>query len=233
MLEPFIFYFKLDMQNTNTNTNKTKLKLLNPQYLLSCDLINKYNLLSTYKEPKIVKIILSLSLKEIQRVSYSYETDEAVSSDLQIKTFLFFYLTLGSAPYVTFQSVKTTKGTRYKNDGDFLLQATISNGDRISAFLSILSMENKRLMETSDFRLFKAEFLSKVQTNLSKMSCNMKIPGDFFFDAKYFFSSKFQDLNLSKIEISTSIIIENIPKNCNIVNAVRNSEFICPIGYVK
>lgn len=200
------------------------IKLSSSTYLLSCDSINKYNLLSIYKQPKISKIILSISLKQIQENSYFYSTDENLSSDLKIRTFLLFFLLLGSSPYIVFQNIKVLKDNRSKrNDGDFILKITIKNSDRISSFLSDLCLENNFLKNTSEFELFQPLFQSQIQNNNSKGSFNIKLPADFFFDINEFFLYKVQNLDLSRIKFNTNFVYENFPKDKNIQKVLQNT----------
>ena len=203
--------------------NDTNIKLSSSTYLLSCDLINKYSLLSIYKEPKVSKIVLSISLKEMQKVSYASSSEDSVSSILQAKTFLFFYLLFGSSPYVLFQSIDIANSIRSKEEGDFTLKATIRSPNRISSFLSNLCTENKLFIKTSEFELFNLAFQSKTQTYRAKGSFNIKIPADFFFDVNLFFLHQVQDLNLSKAKVTVNFVYENFPANKRIKDVIRNS----------
>lgn len=205
--------------------NKTNTKLSSSTYLLSCDLINKYNLLTIYKEPKISKIVLSISIKEIENVSYDFGDEENVSSDFQAKTFFFFYLLFGSSPYILFEEFDIIKDTRSKEEGEFTLKATINNPNRVSSFLSNLSMENNFLAQTPEFELFRSAFQSKIQKDHLKGSFNIKIPANFFFDVNLFFSHEVDDINLSKVKLNASFVCENFPKDKKIKNIIENIFF--------
>ena len=200
-------------------------KLSSSTYLLSCDLINKYNLLSIYKEPKISKIVLIVSLKEMEKVSNPFSDEDNVFLDLQVKTFFFFYLLFGSSPYVLFEDIDVVQDSRSKEEGEFTLKATINNPSRVSSFLTNLSMENNFLRQTPEFELFKPGFQSKIQTNNLKGSFNIKIPANFFFDVNRFFSREVDDWNLSKAKLNASFIYENFPKNKKIKNVIQNIFF--------
>jgi len=200
-------------------------KLSSSTYLLSCDLINKYNVLSIYKEPKISKIVLSISLKEIRKVSHDFNDEENVLSDFQGKTFLFFYLLFGSSPYILFEEIDIIRDNPSKEEGEFTLKATINHPNRVSSFLSNLSRENNFLIQTPEFELFNSAFQSKIQKDHLRGSFNIKIPANFFFDVNLFFLHKVQEINLSKAKLTANFVCENFPKNKKIKNVIQNIFF--------
>ena len=88
----------LNLQNNFSNVSYCN-------YLSSCDLLNKYNLTSSYHIPKLKNIQFELNLKDLSDV---YEMPERIHLDpiLQTKVFiaLFFNFLTGVKP-----SVKATK----------------------------------------------------------------------------------------------------------------------------
>lgn len=204
--------------------NTKNFKLSSANYILNCDFINKYNLKSVYKQPEIKKITLRFFLKDFLSVS-DFMNKNDINNNIQLKSILFFYIIFSSLPQILFQNIKTGKYTKNKAEGDFILKLSISECNQINSFLFNLFSENNFFIENSEFSLFKKDFNFVTESEQKKLSYNLKIPGNFFFDIDDFFSNTTQDINLWKLPIDTNILYSNIPKNVNVRNWIKNFSF--------
>ena len=104
------------------------------EYLLGCDLTNKYCLLNTYNRPKIKEIVVSLPMKNFQNSNIS-------SYNKQARSFFFFQIIFFLFPFISLKSFQTEKYSNQKKL-DFSLKIILSNSEQINSFLVYLFVEN-------------------------------------------------------------------------------------------
>lgn len=204
--------------------NKKNYKISSANYLLSLDLINKYTLISTYKQPSIKKINLQIFLKNFLSAS-DFLNKKDINSNIQLKSIMFFYILLSFFPSITFQNIKAGKNTKVRNEGDFILKMNITNKNQINFFLSNLFIENNSFFENLNIKSLKNKLNSVSELNNETLSYNIKMPGNIFFEVNDFFFTKTQDINLGKILIDTSFVYSNVPKKTNLSNLIKNTSF--------
>ena len=199
------------MQRKNNTLSLSK-------YLRTYERINKFNLLSIHKEPTINKINFHMSLKQFLSASYAFGKKE-INQTIQIQASMFFYILFHYFPKIDFQSIKMTKASKIRNDGDFILKFSMSNKNYMDDFIKDLLLENSVVLKSNK----KINDLKNIETTKSKtLSYNFELPGNLFFDINEFFYTKNQDINLPKISIIVSFLYINIPKNIKSVSTLKN-----------
>jgi len=160
-----------------SNINYTNLS--NSSYLSDCDLINKYNLNSLNKKPKLHKIILELSSRDILdsfEISGKNETD----SEIQVKSFIILYILQSFLPFITFST-----STKSKDEGStFLLKIILSNDDEIYSFLVSFFVENWNKLIVEDFSFFEKneKSFNNAHLNQETFIIHRQIPTNVFFE---------------------------------------------------
>jgi len=129
---------------------------------------------------------------------------------------------LNSFPIIQFQDVKMTKFNRNKVEGDFLLRMSLTDKTQINDFLTRLFSETASFSQRSKNKILGGSFVTKE----SSASYNFVIPGHYFFDANELFLSKIKNTDLKLVNVSASIILNNIPSNTNVQDLIRYLSFI-------
>ena len=115
--------------NIKNNTLSTK------NYLLSYDLINRYNLKSVYQQPKIKKVYVKIFFNEFLEAS-DFANKKKPKDSIKMKIMLFFYVLFNNFPKVIFQQIKTTKSSKIRNDGEFIIAFFTTDSTDINTFLT-------------------------------------------------------------------------------------------------
>ena len=85
-------------------------------------MINKYNLRNLNKKPKLAKITLELSSRDILN-SFEISGKNEIDSEIEIKSFMILYILQSFLPYINF-----TSSTKLKDEGStFSLKIVLSN----------------------------------------------------------------------------------------------------------
>ena len=186
-------------------------------YLLKYDLISKYNLTSIYCCPRINKIKLQISLKKFLSSS-NFLNKVNFNANIQLKIILLYYLIFSIVPIVNFFNLKKNRFSKTKDNGDFLIELTLSDKKMIDSLLFLLLIENnnKILNFSKDFCFLK---FNKVNKN---WSYNFKIFGSQFKNVNDYFLNILKDINLSKLPINVNIIFFNLVKNKNLTKLIQN-----------
>lgn len=158
------------------NCNKT---LVN-NYLSTCDLINKYNLLNVNKVPKLNKIVLELSSRDLLSAVESLGKNE-INTETQIKSYFLLYIFSSYQPYIKFRVSKKLKG---END-NYSLEINISKNEDIYSFLISFFVENWNKLSVEDFSLWKRKSFNFIFQQ-KNFVIERKIPGDTFFELENF-----------------------------------------------
>jgi hypothetical protein len=115
-----------------------------------------------------------------------------------------------------------TKFNRNKVEGDFLLRMSLTDKTQINDFLTRLFSETASFSQRSKNKTLGGSFVTKE----SSASYNFVIPGHYFFDANELFLSKIKNTDLKLVNVSASIIFNNIPSNTNVQDLIRYLSFI-------
>lgn len=179
------------------------------EYLLNCDIVNKYSLQNIHKKPKLSKIVVHFSLKD-----FSY-TNTTSNSNTQIRAILIFEIIFFLFPFISINAVKLDKNSIQKRS-EFSLKIVLSNSEQINSFLNYLLIENFDKIEKKHLNILnkKIEFLES--KNLS--SCyNLMLFGKLFSDCDEFLSSIFKDSKFKELEITSSILTKNFLESKNML----------------
>lgn len=181
-----------------------KFNFNNHDYLLDCDLINKYCLKSIYTKPRFKKIVLHFSLNQLF-------LSGSTNNNIQVKAFLVFLILFFSSSFINFNNSKlNSTGTNL----EFSLKITLSNNIDINLFLLSLFIENLNKLDLSSSK-------NKQNIQAKSFSYNFSIPGKFFFDGYDFFFHEIKNINFKDLNIKCSFLIENLsPKDKQNVNKV-------------
>jgi hypothetical protein len=200
--------------------NQKNYKLSSANYLLQCDLINKYILKNIYQQPKIEKIEFQVFLKDFL-ISSNFFNKKDINNNIQIKACLFLYLIFNFSPFIIFQLNKENKSLKLRNEGEFIMKMEITDFNHINNFMSNFLIDNhsfyKNFINSSNLLNCKSEH--------SSFSYNFKLPGSFRYDINDFFLTKIQDIKLGKVKIHSNIVYSNISKNMNVLGLIKNLFF--------
>ena len=115
-----------------------------------------------------------------------------------------------------------TKFNRNKVEGDFLLRITLTDQNQINDFLSRLFSETASFSKRSQNNNLGRSFV----TDKLSISYNFVIPGHYFFDANELFLFKIKNTDLKQVNVSASILFNNIPCQTNVQDLIRYLSFI-------
>lgn len=163
-------------QLSTINCNKTSVH----NYLSNCDLINKYNLVNINKTPKLNKICLELSSRDILSAAESVGKTE-INPETQIKSYFLLYILSSYQPYIKFRVSKKIKG---END-NYSLEISISKEEKVYSFLVSFFIENWNKLCAEDFLLWKRKGFNFV-FHQKNFVIERKIPADTFFELENF-----------------------------------------------
>lgn len=197
-------------------------------YLLTCDLINKYNLSTPTKEPRIKKIVLQFSLNNFVNISSFLGNSNIDNTNTQAKATLLFYILFGFLPKFTFNSTKTKLKGKTTEKNDYTLTLNLNSKNEIRTFLSELNLDPNffyNLVDSASIKnLNSVENLILQNKNLHR--CDFKIPMINFFSVNEYFTTKSADIKINKMLVHISFIYENTKGLGNIQNVIKNTSFI-------
>lgn len=158
------------------NCNKTSVH----NYLSTCDLINKYNLVNINKTSKLKKVILELSSRDIVAAIESLGKNE-MNSEIQLKSYFLLYVLSGYQPYMKFRVSRKVKG----ESDNYSLEICITGDESIHSFLVSFFVENWNKLYVEDFSLWKKKD-SNFLFQHKKFIIEKKVPIDTFFELEDF-----------------------------------------------
>jgi len=185
-------------------------------YLINCDLLNKYNIKNINQTPKLKKIVVELPLEELLKASESSSNSE-INDDIQIQSFLILYLLSTFIPYIVFKKSKKLKDSS-KN---FSVKFVLSQTSDINNFLVTFFIENWFKLKIQDFTLFKnkTQKLNSCFITAPKFTFNTKVPINSFIEIENFLNQSNMGLNSKELFLNINFLIHNpllhkIKKNC-------------------
>jgi hypothetical protein len=191
----------------------------NEQYLATLDAINKFNLSSIYKMPKIKEIKISFYSEDLMN-TLSNPTNK--QRTMFIRALLFLQALFGQMPEIKTQRKKIKSKLANKNDNNYIFTITLKNNSQIKEFIDRLNLETEFFNKDNIIRPnFKQEGFSTFSFNCLLMANN-------FFEIKELVNSRFSDVNVDKLKIHTNFILENIPTNFKL-----NNDILSHICYLK
>ena len=212
----------LNLQNNFSNVSYCN-------YLSSCDLLNKYNLTSSYHIPKLKNINLELNLKDLSDV---YEMPGKDSSDpvLQTKAFIALFNLTGVKPCVkatkVISSSKKQKSTVLNYSLKVLMNKKISKFN----FLFTLFIENWHKLNLEDFTLFTKNPNKKIADK--KFVLNCLVPSSCLFETDEILSKSLTGINSKNLKFRLNFSFENSSLLKNRNNLILNLPFFWISGRV-
>jgi hypothetical protein len=198
------------------NLVNKKFNIKQNEYLLDCDLINKYSLKSLYKKPKIKKINIHFPLD-------SFSNANTVDSNVQVKSMLLFYTFFSLISYINFKKIKVKKVSKNITDVNFSLKIVLSDIESIYFFLFNLMVENFNRLEKDEIKLFDKNYSSI--KNKNDFQHTVSIPAKTFFDMDDFFSKHIKDIDLKSFNLSINLIFKNFNECKNKNKLIKNISF--------
>jgi hypothetical protein len=185
------------------------------EYYKNYDLLNKYNVLSISKVPKIKKISLSFNLRNFQVYrGENFQTD----TNLQVKTFLLFFAFLSITPYVKVSLKKKKSGKSIDENNDlYCLKIVIIKKQDINEFMQHLSFNGYNV-----FQVKNSFENTTLNYQVDTFSTNFSIPASVFLDVNDYENSviKNQLFENSKFDLTVTMF----SKHCtdSRVNFLKN-----------
>jgi len=179
-------------------------------YLVKCDLINKYSLADVYNFPKVEKIILEFPLQELLKTDSSNQLE--IDDNSKIESFLLFYLLSNYLPSISFKAFKKTS----KN---FAIKLVYSKKSDLNKFLFTFFLENNSILRFNDFLFFKeVKEVSNSKALLNDtFTFNIKVPFNSFIEINDFLSKSAESLNSKELFFNINFKFVN-PLSKSIVN---------------
>ena len=175
-------------------------------YISRCDLINKYNIKSTYQIPELDKIVLELDMKDLLN-SYEISLKDQTDSIAQVKAFSIIYMFMGLLPYIRASKTVSSSGRAKTTKLQFSLKIVLRKKGEINNFLFSLFVENWQKLVLEDFKLFKNE---RLKTKVEKiLVLNSLVPADCFFDVNEFLSKSLNNVNSKSLKFRLNFSFKN------------------------
>ena len=173
-----------------------KFNLKQSEYLLDCDLINKYCLKSLYKKPKVKKISIHFLLE-------SFSSVYTLDSNIQVKSVLLFYALFSLTSYINFKKIRLKKTFKNSTEAKFSLKVILSDKESINLFLFQLLVENSGRIELEDIKLFRKS--PTFGSMLENTQHTIWLPAKTLFDVDDFFSKTIKDIDLKSFDLKLNL----------------------------
>jgi len=198
------------------NLINKKFNIKQNEYLLNCDLVNKYNLKSLYKKPKIGKVNIHFPLNTFSSVN-------TLDSNLQVKAMLIFYTFFSLISYINFKKIKVKKSLKGAGDANFALKIALSSTESIYLFLFNLIVENINQVEADETKFFTKNVSLDGRRNTFQHT--ISVPAKTFFDVDDFFSKSIKDIELKSFNLNINFVIKSISACKDKKNLIKNISF--------
>ena len=183
-------------------------------YLSNLDLINKYNLESVHSVPNLQNISVTLSLNNVINAC---DLKNLVTKDheIQIKSFLLFYLTFLIVPFLKNHKIKLLKTSEKNLQMNYILKVTLISPTDINEFLFLIFIENWQQFIIEETVVFKKSSLLSQNSNCLTFRTQLYLNNLLSFQS--IFSFLFNTINLKEVPLKLGFkIITN--KSVNIAN---------------
>lgn len=194
----------------STKVTQHNLNLSTSNYLVNCDLLNKYNINSVYKLPNLEKIVLQIPLNSFLNLSEE-QTLGKLQNKVKMKVLSFFFFLFSKFAYINCAKYKTVRAEKNKNNElVYYLKITLKNSNDINSFLISGLMED---IES----LFSNKNLLKKSVNFSNkniLNFRTEIPVYYFFKLYKISSLLLNDMSLKKFKFKVNFIFKGY-KNAN------------------
>ena len=193
-------------------------------YLSKCDLINKYNIKTAYKIPKIDSIVLEFPFDELVKAS-TFSEKEQTNSTFQLKGAILFYIFTNLVPYINYNKSKFLIKKETNQEFGYSLKIIIKSKESISSFIYMLFVENWSKLVIEDFSLFKKldskNLVVKSETQ-KKIVIRTSLIGNSFFEIESFLNQYLPKINPKNLSLKSNFIVSNSIKAVNSTKLVKN-----------
>jgi len=199
----------------SSNLVNKKFNIKQNEYLLDCDLVNKYNLKSLYKKPKIKKINIHFPLN-------TFSSMNSIDSNLQVKSMLIFYTFFSLISYINFKKIKVKKSFKGVGEANFSLKIVLSSTESVYLFLFNLIVENFNRIENNEVKLLSKNVFLDSKNNIQHI---ISVPAKTFFDVDDFFSKSIKDIDLKNFNLSINLALRSISACKDKNKLIKNISF--------
>ncbi len=166
--------------------------------LITADFINKYNLKTVQKKPKLNKIIVYFSMSKIEFFSKAQFKNNDVN--IQIKTFLFFFFFFAKVPKLNFKKAYSSLKNNYA------FKIIFSSQSDLNSYLTYLFIENSATFKEKKISLN----ILKNKKKLRKcLVINQTLKSQGLQTVEYSFKSIFKEFKIKNFNFNTSFIFSN------------------------
>jgi len=183
-------------------------------YLSNLDLINKYNLQSVHLVPNLQNISITLSLNNVINAC---DVKNLITKDyeIQIKSFLLFYITFLIVPFLKNNKIKLVKTSEKNLQMNYILKVSLISPTDINEFLFLLFIENWPQLIIEETTLFKKSSLGHLKSNFLTFRTQLYLNNLLSFQS--LFSFLFNNINLKEVPLQLSFKIRT-NKSLNIAD---------------
>jgi hypothetical protein len=193
-------------------------------YLSKCDLINKYNIKTTYKIPKIDSIVLEFPFEELAKAC-TFSEKEQTNSTFQLRGVILFYILTNLIPYINYNKSNSLLKKETNKESGYSLKIIIKSKESISSFLCMLFIENWSKLILEDFSLFKnfdsKNLIVKSKTQ-KKFVIRTSLVGNSFFEIDTFLNQYLSKINSKNLSLKSNFIVVNSIKARDSNKLVKN-----------
>lgn len=198
-------------------------------YLSRCDLINKYNLTSTYHIPELKDINLELSLKDFLEV-YGLAGKDSSDPVIQTKAFIALFNLTGTKPYIKANKSLSSSGRQKTTVVNYSIKVSLKKTSSKFNFLFMLFVENWHRLKLEDFTIFNKTPNKKISDK--KFVLNSLIPSNCLFEADEILSKNLTGINSKNLKFRLNLSFENSLLLRNRNNIILNLPFFWISGRV-
>ena len=171
-------------------------------YYSRYDILNKFNLDSLYKLPKIDCIVLEFSLNKFISASENTGTEKDV--EMQTKSFLLFYNYALCFPFVKSCKLKIQKSKSKEVEFNYILKVKFSKEVDFQNFLVSLFVESWPNIISSDLKLFSTK---KIRLDSTFINFQMSIPASTVFDFESIVNNLQLNINSKEFFVNINFIV--------------------------
>jgi len=205
----------------NSSILDTKLNFISNNYLSNCDLLNKYNIKSTYEIPNLKKIILDFNLIDLIEASDNLNKEQT-DSNTQIKASSIFYILTGLISYINFnKSLSSVKKLKI-SENNYSIKISLGKSNNINSFLFSFFIENWGKLLIEDFILLKGKKESFAEVPKTNIVLSATVPSNIFFELETFLTKIITGVNSKNLKIKLNFVFKNPNKLKNSQTLIKN-----------
>jgi hypothetical protein len=181
-------------------------------YILNCDLVNKYGLKSVYQKPQLTKIILEFSSNSIFLFC---ENNSEWDLNLQVRFFLLLYILQSNYSFVNLNKFKITNEQNH-----YAVKIIISCQKRLQLFLITIFLHDTGFVLLKKLSVKYNKYVQRKK----QFFLNTSMPVSHFSELSALLTNKTPTFDLKNLFIRVIFIFDNIKveKKSYFLNLVKN-----------